>query len=259
MRIKVKGLNKGLSKIGRALGKNGSKVLIALGVAGFTASVGMAIAATPKAAMDVEEEKYNTDKEKLSAVDTIKVTWKHYVPTALTMAMSTACIIGGATLDSKKSAALATAYTVASQTLSDYKEKLPDIIGEEKTEEVEKAVTQEQINRAPVIAENKPAASSEEVPLYDQWSGRVFWITLNDLDRAINVINKKMLVEGETNLSDLYYELGKSETKTSDDLGWNMNRDGFVELIKNDSGVMDDGRPCLLLSFTRPPHYGYWQ
>lgn len=259
MRIKVKGLDKSLSKLGRALGKNGSKILIAMGIAGFTAAVGMAITATPKASMDIEEEKYNTNKEKLTPAETVKVAWKHYIPTAITMAMSTACIIGGSKLDSKQSAALATAYTVATQTLNDYKEKLPEIVGEEKVNEVEKAVTQTQISRAPAISDERTPISPDELPIYDQWSGRVFWITLNELDRAINAINKNMLSEGTTSLSDLYYELGKNETKTSDDLGWNMYKDGLVELIKNDSGVMDDGRPCLLLSFSRPPHYGYWQ
>lgn len=259
MRIKVKGLNKRLLKLSRALGKNGPKISITAGVVGFTSAVGMAIAATPKASMEIEEEKYNTNKEKLTPAETIKVAWKHYIPTAITMVISTACIIGGSKLDSKQSAALATAYTVATQTLNDYKEKLPEIVGEEKADDVEKAVTQAQISRAPAISDDRTPASPDELPIYDQWSGRVFWVTLNELDRAINAINKNMLTEGTTNLSDLYYELGKNETKTSDDLGWNMYKDGLVELIKNDSGVMDDGRPCLLLSFSRPPHYGYWQ
>lgn len=258
MKINTRGLNKAVTKLSRALGKNGSKILIGLGIGGFASSVALAIMATPKAVMDIEEKKYTENKESLTTKETISVAWKHYIPTVGMMTLSTVCIIGGTKLSSRQNAALAAAYSVASQTLHDYKEKLPEIIGEGKTQEVQNAVAQKQIDEMPPQKKESVKTSEDEIPLYDQWSGRLFWITFNDLDRAVNNMNKSMLLDGSVNMADLYYELNEEPTKTAEDLGWSMEKDGFIELRKSDTGVLKDGRPCLLLNFIKPPRYNYW-
>ena len=258
MKVNTRGLNKAITKISRALGKNGSKFLVGLGIGGFASSVVLAIMATPKAVMEVEEKKYAENKESLTAKETVSVAWKHYIPTIGMMTLSTACIIGGTKLSSRQNAALAAAYSVASQTLHDYKEKLPEIIGDDKVQEVQNAVAQKQIDNIPSQKKESVKTSEDDIPLYDQWSGRLFWVTFNELDSAVNNINRSMLLDGSANMADLYYELNEEPTKTSEDLGWSMEKDGFVELRKSDTGVLKDGMPCLMLNCNKPPRYNYW-
>ena len=52
-------------------------------------------------------------------------------------------------------------------------------------------------------------------------------------------------------LSELYDELDLDHTSMSDELGWNLD-DGLID-IEFSSHIADDGRPCIVMSYRKPP------
>lgn len=76
----------------RTLSRNSSKILLGLGIAGAFTAVGFAITATPKAMILLEEKKQELGVEKLDAKTIVKTAAPVYIPTAISMGVSTGCI-----------------------------------------------------------------------------------------------------------------------------------------------------------------------
>lgn len=77
----------------RTLSRNSSKILLGLGIAGAFTAVGFAITATPKAMILLDEKKKELGVEKLDAKTIVKTAAPVYIPTAISMAVSTGCIL----------------------------------------------------------------------------------------------------------------------------------------------------------------------
>ena len=150
--------------------KHSPEILIGLGIAGMITSTIMAVKATPKALILIEDENgisitkfLNRLKrtafeecervERLEPIDVIKVTWKCYIPAAVIGTVSAACLIGVSSVNLRRNAALATAYTLSESTLREYQKKVVETIGEKKEQTVRDAVAKETLEKEPV--ENK--------------------------------------------------------------------------------------------------------
>lgn len=107
----------------RTLSRNSSKILLGLGIAGAFTAVGFAITATPKAMILLDEKKKELGVEKLDAKTIVKTAAPVYIPTAISMAVSTGCIIGASSVNDRRNAALAAAYTMSETALRSYQDK----------------------------------------------------------------------------------------------------------------------------------------
>ena len=97
--------------------KNSPTILTAVGVSGMIASTIFAIEATPKAVKLIEEKKQDLKVEKLTPIETVRTTWKCYIPTVVLTVLSSGCIVGANSVHAKRNAALATAYTISETAL----------------------------------------------------------------------------------------------------------------------------------------------
>ena len=127
------------------ISKHSPEILVGVGIAGMVTTTILAVKATPKALKLLEEaERKNIDKQLDDGIDeadiknglppleVIKVSWKPYIPAAITCATSIACIIGASSVHVRRNAALATAYKLSETALNEYKEKVIETIGEHK-------------------------------------------------------------------------------------------------------------------------------
>ena len=96
--------------IQNSLKKHTPELMIGMGLTGMFSMTVLAVGATPKALRAIEQKKELEGKDKLTKVETVKVTWKYYLPAAITGATSAACIIGGNSVHLRRNAALAAAY-----------------------------------------------------------------------------------------------------------------------------------------------------
>ena len=238
------------------MSKHSPEILTGIGIAGMIATTVMAVKATPKAIMLVNERECAEHIEKLPKKEVVKTCWKCYIPAAVTGAASITCLIGASSVNLKRNAALATAYTISETALRDYKEKVVETIGEKKEQAVRDAVAKERVEK------HHPAHSAEiistgdgETICFDWYTSRTFKSDIEKVKRAINELNSQMLDDGCANLNDFYYALGLPNAGIGDSLGWSYNKDGLVKL--DPSSQLDNGVPCLVIDFQTPPHYDY--
>ena len=123
-----------------AIKKHSPEILTGIGIAGMITTTVMAVRATPKALILIEERKEEIGAEKLEAMDMVKTTWACYIPAAITGTLSVACLIGASSVNARRNAALATAYTLSESALKDYQGKVIEMFGEKKNEAVKDAV-----------------------------------------------------------------------------------------------------------------------
>lgn len=232
--------------------KNGSKMLIGLGIGGFLTAGILAVKATPEATRRIEEEKRKQNVEKLPVKDTVKATWKLYLPAVITATASTGCVIGGASIITHQTAVLATAYAVSDTAFKEYRAKTKELIGEEKEKEIHDKIAEDKIRQFPydgsreVIMTKKP-----DVMCFDAFGNRYFWSNMEELRQIENRLNRRMLDDMYISVNDYYDEIGLSHSKKGDRMGWNI-KDGTID-FRYSSVLSEDGTPCLVVdSYTEP-------
>ena len=93
-----------------SLSKHSPEILTGIGIAGMITTTVLAVKATPKALELIEDRKEELDMhpaDDLSPVEVVKAAWKPYIPAAATGVASIVCLIGASSVNSKRSAALA--------------------------------------------------------------------------------------------------------------------------------------------------------
>lgn len=248
-----------------SISKHSPEILTGIGIAGMVVTTVMAVKATPKALALIEEAGYKKGSDEnpiedmeytpLTAVETVKVAWKPYIPAAITCSLSIACILGARSMNAKRNAALATAYTLSETALREYKDKVVEALGEKKEQAIQDAVAKDRIDKKPVSSNEVIITEKGNTLCFDSISGRYFKSDIDSLKKAVNELNRQMLSDGYISLNDFYYEIGLSNTKIGDDLGWNSDR-GLIDLNFS-SQLAEDGTPCLVLNFSVAPKYDY--
>ena len=248
--------------------KHSPEILTGIGIAGMLTTVVLAVRATPTALVKIQnakDQKFNeqvdagVDPEEatddLTTIETVKATWKCYIPAAVTGAMSTACLIGASAVSTKRNAALATAYTITDAAMKEYQDKVVETIGEKKEQAVRDAIAKDRIEKDPVTEKEVIITGSGTTRCYDPISGRYFESDVQTILTAESTLTRRLIHDMYASLNDFYWELGLEGTEMGDQLGWNI--DNPIELGPFSSQVSRDGVPCLIINYRISPKYGY--
>lgn len=227
------------------------EILIGFGLAGMLTSTVLAVKATPKA-LDILAEQ--EDRE-LSKVDKVKLTWKCYVPAAIGYCASAACIIGANSVNTKRNAVLAGAYKLSESALLEYRDKVTEVLGEEKEKEIHAKIAEDRRCKEPENQGNVILTGKGDVLCYDMYSGRYFKSEMDEINAILNELNYKLMQDNLLALNDFYDALGLQPIITGYDHGWNVD-DGLIKIYFT-STLADNGVPCLALHFDNLPRYGY--
>ena len=238
--------------------KHSPDILTGIGIAGMITTTVLAVKATPKALKMIEEQKEEIQVDELTPVETVKAAWKPYVPAVVTGAVSIACLVGANSVNARRNAALATAYKLSETAFSEYKNKVIETIGEKKERSVREQVAQSTVDKNPVTKNEVIVAGNGGVLFLEPVSGRYFTSDIEQIRRIINEFNYRMTtgMESYISLSEFYDAINLSHTSTSDDIGWNLYRDGLIDTSFSPT-VADNGHPCLVLEYSVSPRYDY--
>lgn len=240
-----------------AVSKHGPEILTGCGVAGMIVTTVLAVKATPKALELIEEKKKKDWVEKLTPVETVKTAWKPYVPAAVTGVTSVVCIIGASSVNARRNAALAAAYTLSETALKEYRDKVVETLGEKKEQNIRDKVAKEQIEKKPVSQSEVVFTDKGKSLCFDPYSSRYFTNDIESIRQAANNLNEQMLhsIMGYASLNEFYDEIGLPRTDIGDEIGWNTEN-----LIKLDisSHVTDDGRPAIVIGHYNRAQYNYY-
>ena len=237
--------------------KHSPELLTGIGIAGMLTTVVLAVRATPKALRLIDEKKADVpEEENVPRIEAVKAAWKVYVPAVLTGILSTICLIGANSVNQRRNAAIAAAYSLSESALKEYREKVVETIGERKEQAIRDDITKDRITENPV---REVVVSDRGSTLcYDSLSGRYFKSDIEKLRRIVNDLNRRMRDEMFISLNDFYCAVDNPDlgpTKLGDMLGWNIDK-GYIDLNFS-SQLTTDGTPCLVLDYTVVPEYEY--
>lgn len=236
--------------------KHSPELLTGIGIAGMVTTVVLAVRATPKALRLIDEKKADIPEENIPRIEAVKAAWKVYVPAVLTGILSTICLIGANSVNQRRNAAIAAAYSLSESALKEYREKVVETIGERKEQAIRDDIAKDKIIENPV---REVIVSDRGSTLcYDSLSGRYFKSDIEKLRRIVNDLNRRMRDEMFISLNDFYCAVDNPDlgpTKLGDRLGWNIDK-GYIDLNFS-SQLTTDGTPCLVLDYTVVPEYEY--
>ena len=267
-------VNKYFKMATRVIKKRSPEILIGLGIAGMVTTTVLAVKATPKALtliQDAEIEKVdeqvkegkNPDEsdKKLTPVEVVKVAWKPYIPAVLLGTASAACLIGANSVHARRNAALYSAYKLSETALTEYKDKVKEIVPEKKVKEIKQKLAEDKVDKVAKSDDGKEqkakviVSSDGDTWFVDPFTNGSFLCTETKIREAIVDLNYRLMDEMFVSLSDLYDELGLDHTQNSDDIGWCID-DGKIVPDFSDA-IVKNGKAYVVMDFLRRPEYGY--
>lgn len=253
---------KGVKEMGNLLNnsklflkRNGSTILTCVGGAGVVATTVMAVKATPKALLLLEEAKKEKGEE-LTKVEVVKVAGPAYIPTAVMGVSTIACVFGANVLNKRKQAALTSAYALLNESYKEYRAKVVDLYGEEVDTHVKKEIAKDKYKDSDIQEED-----GKEL-YYDDFSGRYFNATAETVHDAEYGINRLLSTTGAACANEFYGLLKIDPIDGGDELGWSIG--GLEECtwspwldFFHEKVVMDDGLECTIIRASSEPMIDY--
>lgn len=231
------------------LKSNSPAILAAVGVSGTVVTAYLAARASFKAARALDMEDARRDRRDIPLMDNkerVVYVWKLYIPTVVSGGVTISAIVIGTTVGTRRTTALAAAYSITDKALHEYRDKVREELGERKEHLINGKVAQDEVTANPPSKREVMLAGPGTVLCYERFTGRYFNSDMETLRKAENKINAKLNREMYAYLSDFYDLVGLGDTSASQDLGWDSDR--LLE-ISYSSVIAEDGRPCLSIEY----------
>ena len=235
-----------------AFDKNSPAILTGLGITGFVVSVTLTVYTTPKAIKSVEDKKKELKKDKLTISETIGATWKYYLPTAIGIATSAACILGANSVSTRRNAALAAAYSLSETAMAEYQDKVREIVGERKESDVRADIARDRMAVDPPNPSEVIITGKGETWFRESITHRYFKSDIEKVRKVENDLNREMRNSNTISVNDVLYALGlPSDHKVLGDLGWDIDKHPiefiFIPVMTEEVGV------CIELDYRFAP------
>jgi hypothetical protein len=250
-------------QIGYLVKRESPTIFTGLGVLGVFSTVGLAIKATGPALGLIYQEKHmrafhreepSTINFDLSAKEILELTWKLYVPTAISGGITIACIVASNRVSLRRNAALMSLYSVSEVALQRYQAEVLELVGKNKAEKIRENVAQRQLNEDPLNDEEVFLTGAGNHLFFDALSGRYFRTDIETVRKSINSFNEELLNDMYSTLNDFYYELGIEGTEMGRNMGWNVDEYRILE-VKFTTKIATNGEPCIVLNYPIMPRY----
>lgn len=234
-------------KLTNILTENSPTILTVFGCIGLVTTVGLTIKATIEATKIVDEHKEEIDKmpqKHYIAAETVRLTWKCFVPVVFAGGTSLGCIIGANSINLKRNAALMATYVATEEQLKSYKNKILGTQTDQK--QIGDINIEEKTGKSFVVDGSKCMCK-------DGFSGRLFETSLSKVQSAQTALNKMITYEYRVTVNELYDELGLDRIDPGDAFGWDLKHGDEIDI--NINAVVDEQHgPIMLITYT-PKHY----
>lgn len=239
--------------------KNSATILSGVGIGTLVATTAYTVPVTAKVTRKIVAEEQQLGRP-LTFKEKFKLSWKNYIPVAIgTIGGSTSAILGQKQAQ-QTAAAFAAELTKETIKLADYQKKVEETVGSETAEKIRNDISKDKLEKTFGPADSYETfvvASDVKVKYVDNYSGRVFYATPNQIDDIVNKVNKHMLDEDYISLNEVYDIIND---ETSSKLEWTMVggmlgfriSDGLLTKSQMHS-EMHNGYPVAIFTFDREP------
>lgn len=231
--------------------KNAPTILTVVGGVGVVATTVSAIRATPKAVRLLEAAQ-EIKGDKLTNLEKIKMVAPLYIPTIIYGATTILCIFGANVLNKRHQASLVSAYALLDNSYKEYKKKVIELHGKDGELEIVEAIVEDKYE------EEQPTTENGELLFYDQFSGRFFNSTMNNVLSTFYQINRDVSTEYSATINDFYDYLDVPHIDGGDVLGWSvgMNSEAYWQEwidFAVEERELEDGTKCHFVIIYQEP------
>lgn len=259
--MQFKGL---LNVVSTFVSKHAPTILTVMGATGVVTTAVMASKATLESKDDVFDEierrgRANYKEVALTKKEIVKLCWRNYIPTFIMGGSTIACIIGANTISTKRQLALASAYTLAEESLRDYERQVRETLGEKKAAAIRESIDKKKIEQNQPSEDKVIITGAGDCLCYDTYTGRYFKSDIEKIKRAENELNKRLLSEMFISLNEFYYAIGLDPVQAGNEMGWNVNEEGLID-VRYSSQIADYNgheEPCLVISYIIGPRFNF--
>lgn len=242
-----------LNKAQLFLKRNSATILTGIGAVGVVATSVMAVKATPKALRILEEVKEEKGED-LTTIEVIKAASPVYIPAVITGVSTIACIFGANILNKRSQAALVSAYAFLDNSYKEYKNKVTELYGDEAHDNIREGIAKDKYK------DYNDAATDDKQLYFDDYSGRYFQSTPEDIQKAEYELNRTLAIDDRVYLNDWYEHIGLEPLDHGRDFGWStgINYEQYWQSwidFSHTKTVLDDGLECTIISFNQEPVY----
>lgn len=252
--------------VGKTLSDNAPKLLTAAGICGFVTSTILAVRATPVAHQihleylemhdENDHEAQSAEEHRDELRELVKNELKEiaplYLPAIGVGAGAIFCVLYGTHLQTRRTAAVLTAYSLAEKTLEQYQSNVIERLGEDAHHEIMQKVSDKLASEEVPFDEDysylpEPRHDGEYL-CYDRVMGKYFYSTKEKIREAESTMNRRLIDETMVRMSEFYYDLGiEDHSFTGEALGFEIERGGMD--IYFTSMLDDQSRPCLVINY----------
>lgn len=235
----------------RFVNRHASTILTCIGGAGVIATSVLAVKATPKALMlldEAEEEK----GEGLTKFEVVQVAAPVYIPSILVGVSTIACIFGANILNKRQQAALMSAYALLDSSYKDYKGKVSELYGEDADDNIKEEIVKDKLEDEDISLEDNKKL------FYDYFSERYFEATIETVQQAQYNVNRSLVIHDYCYLNDYYKWLGIEPIESGFKYGWATGPcferywQSWID-FKHKTVELDDGLECCIITIDQEP------
>lgn len=202
-----------------------------------------------------DEEQIKEMKKEVT-IETVKRMAPVVAPVVLSASGTIISVIGGYKVASKQIAVLSSLYSMSEKAYAEYQDKAKEFLGDKKSGELHDKVKEQRIlNNPPGESDTIINTGKGTTLCLDDWSGRYFYSSPEEIRKAFNIINKRMMDEYYISLNELYSELGLPDIKLGEDIGFNID-DGLIDIEHLFTAALhNNNTPILSLDYEVSPKY----
>jgi hypothetical protein len=158
--------------------------------------------------------------EDMTLKEKIKKTWKCYIPSGVIATSTMLCIIYSDKVSMNEKIALINTLTTIQGNYRDLRTAVDETCDPKTKEEILKRTVKNKVPRELYIER------TEEKIFYEEYSGKHFTSTIDNVLKAEYMFNKQLSIVGYASLNEFYDFLGVSKTTEGEYLGWSVY-DGY--------------------------------
>ena len=197
---------------------------------------------------NMTEDEFNEAK-KQTTIETVKKMAPIVAPPALAAAGTIISVVAGYRVASTQIATLSALYSMSEKALADQLEKTKEVVGPKKAQEIADAVTAKKVESNKIDKNTIINTGKGTTLCLDDMSGRYFYSSAEEIKKACNTINKRMMDEYYISLNELYDELGLPEITLGEDVGFNID-DGLIDIDHILGATLHNNEtPVLVLNY----------
>lgn len=239
--------------------KRAPELLMGTAIACFLGSTIAAVVATPKAMKAIEKKKEELEiepEEPLPIKETVKATWKLYLPVVLTSTGGVCFAVASVSESNYRYLTLSTSYQLLQDMAYTYRDKVVETLGTKKEEKMRQEIAQKKLDESHDINENNIIITNQGNTLFkDTLTGQYFRYDINKFkNKAIEYANME-LSEGYVGVPEWLLEFGLSVPDTMMGMGWSVADQGkalTVDFTANVATNYND-EPCLVINYYPMP------